>query len=74
VKQERRFLLLQHHAPPLLHPVYCYKRPLKEEEGFLPFVALLWAFGLLAFGFGEETFTLGAGTFWKGKELLKRKC
>jgi hypothetical protein len=34
---------------PWLHPVCCYKRSLKEEEGFLafgflPFGALLWAF------------------------------
>jgi hypothetical protein len=33
---------------PWLHPVCCYKRPLKEEEGLLPFGALLWAFGLFA--------------------------
>jgi hypothetical protein len=32
----------------LLHPVCCYKRPLREEEGLLPFEALLWAFGLFA--------------------------
>jgi hypothetical protein len=54
-----------------LHPVFCFKRPLKEEEGLLLFGALLWAFGLfawlLAFCFGglfafeywEEAFTLG---------------
>jgi hypothetical protein len=29
---------------PLLHPVCCYKRPLKEEEGLLFFGALFWAF------------------------------
>jgi hypothetical protein len=72
-KQERGFLLLKCHAPPLwFHPVCCYKRPLKEEEGLLPFGALLWAFGLLdfllwafcfgglfAFEYWEEAFTLG---------------
>jgi hypothetical protein len=54
-----------------LHPVCCCKRPLKEEEGLLPFGTLPWAFGLfawlLAFYFGgflplnywEEAFTLG---------------
>jgi hypothetical protein len=53
------------------YPVCCYERPLKEEEGLLPFRTLLWAFGLfawlLAFRFGElfafeyweEAFTLG---------------
>jgi hypothetical protein len=50
---------------PWLHPVCCYKRPLKEEEGLLPFGALLWAFGLfawlLAFCF-EEVF---AFEYWE---------
>jgi hypothetical protein len=36
-----------------LHPVCCYERPLKEEEGLLGLLllgALLWAFGLFALG------------------------
>jgi hypothetical protein len=46
---------------PWLHPVCCYKRPLKEEEGLLFFAALLWAF-------------FGVGSFWKGGvKLLKGK-
>jgi hypothetical protein len=45
-----------------LHPVCCYKRPLKEEQGFCLLGALIWAFcfeGLFAFECWEETFTLG---------------
>jgi hypothetical protein len=34
---------MSHHSP-WCHPVHCYKRPLKEEERLLLFVALLWAF------------------------------
>jgi hypothetical protein len=49
---------------PWLHPACCYKRPLKEEEGLLPFA--FWAF---EFCFG----LFGVRSFWKGKELLKRK-
>jgi hypothetical protein len=62
-KQKSRFLLLQCHTPsPWLHPVCCYKRPLKQEEELLPFVFLGLYFGLF-----------GVGSFWKGKELLKGK-
>jgi hypothetical protein len=43
------------HPSPWLHPVYCYKRPLKEEEGLLPlaFGALLRVF-LVWEAFGRE--------------------
>jgi hypothetical protein len=63
---------------PWLHSFHCYKRPLKEEEGLLPFGTLLWALGLFAWLFGfcfeglfafeywEEAFTLA---FWCGKLL-----
>jgi hypothetical protein len=47
-----------------LHPVCCYKRPLKEEEGLLVFA---FGFCLLGLYFGF----FGVGSFWKGKELLK---
>jgi hypothetical protein len=43
-----------------LHPVCCYKRPLKEEEGLFAF----WGFYFGPFG---------VGSFWKGKKLLKGK-
>jgi hypothetical protein len=47
-KQERRFLLYNVSPSQWLHPVCCYKRHLKEEEGLLvlllAFMALLWAF------------------------------
>jgi hypothetical protein len=46
---------------PWLHPVCCYKRPLKEKEGL---------FCLLGLHFR----LFGVGSFWKGKELLKGKC
>jgi hypothetical protein len=64
---------------PWLHPVRCYKRPLKEEKRLLPFETLLWAFVLggftLGFCFWGFYFGLfGVGSFWKGKELLKGKC
>jgi hypothetical protein len=81
-EKEHRFLLLQCHIPPCGATVFCYKRPLKEEEGFLllPFGALLWAFGLsawlFAFEYWEEALYFGpsgVGSFWKGKELLKGK-
>jgi hypothetical protein len=50
---------------PWRHPVCCYKRSLKEEEGLLPFAALaFWNFTLGFFGMGH---------FWKGKELWKGK-
>jgi hypothetical protein len=45
-----------------LHPVCCYKRPLKKEQRLLPFGALLWAFcfgRLFAFEYWKEAFTLG---------------
>jgi hypothetical protein len=29
---------------PVATPICCYKRPLKGEEGLLPFGDLLWAF------------------------------
>jgi hypothetical protein len=31
---------------PWLHPVCCYKRPLKEEEGLLLFAFAIWGFTL----------------------------
>jgi hypothetical protein len=48
---------------PWLHPVCCYKRPLKEEEELFCFE------GLFAFEYWEEAFTLGL-LVW---ELLQRK-
>jgi hypothetical protein len=51
------------HLSPWLHPVCCYKRLLKDEEGLLAFGSLLWIFG-----------SFDVGRFWKGKELLKGKC
>jgi hypothetical protein len=54
-----------------LHPVCCYKRPLKVEEEFLPcwgFTLAFWTFclafefcfeGLFAFEYLKEAFTLG---------------
>jgi hypothetical protein len=49
-----------------LHPVCCYKRPLKEEEGLS-----LFAFGscLLGFYFG----LFGVGSFWKGERIIEGK-
>jgi hypothetical protein len=56
---------------PWLHPVCCYKRPLKQEEGLLlwglyfgllDFLLGFWIFflgKLLAFEYWEEAFTLG---------------
>jgi hypothetical protein len=60
------------HPSPWLHPVCCYKRPLKEEEGMLLFGALLWAFGHFALGDFlplnlEKKLLLWA--FWCGKFL-----
>jgi hypothetical protein len=49
-----------------LHPVCCYKRPLKKKDEWLLLLALaFWGFTLCFFGMGS---------FWKGKELLKEKC
>jgi hypothetical protein len=49
---------------PWLHPVCCYKRPLKGEEGLLP----LGLYGVGRFWKGKE--------LWKGKiaegKMLKR--
>jgi hypothetical protein len=50
-----------------LHPVCCYKRPLKEEEGFLLLGGFTLGFllgffcfgGLFAFEYWKEAFTLG---------------
>jgi hypothetical protein len=46
------------HPSPWLHPVCCYKRPLKEEEGLLLFAAFaFWGFtlGFLTWeAFGRE--------------------
>jgi hypothetical protein len=68
------------HLSPWLHPVCCYKRPLKEEEGLLPFGALLWAFGLfawlLALG-GILPLNIGKKlllwAFWCGKLLEEKR-
>jgi hypothetical protein len=73
-KQEGRFLLLQCHAPPHSSTlVRCYKRPLKEEEGLLPFGALLWAFGFLLCGGCFLPLNIGKmlflWAFWCGKLL-----
>jgi hypothetical protein len=68
-----------------LHPVCCYKRPLKEKEGLLPFGALLWDLGLLDFLLGFWLFAwqgflplnigkkLLLGAFWCGKLLEGKK-
>jgi hypothetical protein len=57
-------------SSPWLYPVCCYKRPLKEEKGFLPFGVLLWDFGLfawlLAFCFGG----LFAFEYWEEAIIL----
>jgi hypothetical protein len=54
------------HPSPWLHPVCCYKRSLKEEEGLL-----LFSFGgLFAFEYWEETFTLGL-LVWEAFEREK---
>jgi hypothetical protein len=52
-----------------LHPVCCYKRPLKEAEGLF---LLLFALGFCLLGLYFGLF--GVGSFWKGKQLLKGKC
>jgi hypothetical protein len=55
------------------HPVCCYKRPLKEEEWFLLFGALLWAFGWLFVLGGFLPLNIGKKlllwSFWCGKLL-----
>jgi hypothetical protein len=57
------------------HPVCCYKRPLKDEQGLLfwglyfGLSAWLLAFCFLGLYFGP----FDMGSFWKGKELLKGK-
>jgi hypothetical protein len=61
------------HPSQWLQPVCCYRRPLKEEEGLLPFGALLWAFGLFALGcflpLNIWKKKLLLGDFWCGKLL-----
>jgi hypothetical protein len=69
------------HPSPWLHPVCCYKRPLKEEDGLLPFGILFWAFGVLDFLLGFWLFAVGGflplnigkklllWAFWCGKLL-----
>jgi hypothetical protein len=66
-KEERRFLLS---CPSLwLHPVCCYKSPLKEEEGLL-----LSAFGALPWAFWCENLLEGKRVVEGNKEqLLKGK-
>jgi hypothetical protein len=48
---------------PWLHPVCCYKRPLKEEEGLLLLTFAFWGFTLGFWAFGLFAWLLA---FWFG--------
>jgi hypothetical protein len=58
------------HPSPWLHPVCCYKRHLKEEEGFFGLYFGLFALGdFLPLTIGKKLLfgPFGVGSFWKGK-------
>jgi hypothetical protein len=58
---------VQCHTPPLLHPVCCYKRPLKEEE-------CIWL-GFFAFALGRSFYfgLLEGKRIVEGKRVTKGK-
>jgi hypothetical protein len=64
-------------APPCLP--WAYKRTPEGGRGTFGFGFCFWVFRdfligfLLGFGFGFCLRGFGAGSFWKGKELLKRE-